>query len=146
MVLDSFLGTAFGFGLVGFYLFVSYFLYPFFLQSINPVEVTKLSSASLYTVLSEVGPHKPYHSFGLYPNLVFCDFHPFSEKFATSYSNVSTIFLLENFLCYVSSHRMDYFLFCIDEFFLFFESALEEFDIYCRVNQSLLRFRYRFFY
>jgi hypothetical protein len=145
LLLDSFLATAFAFSLGSFYFFLNYFLYPFFLQSIPSTEAARLTLAPTYAELSEVGSCKSY-SFGLYPNSLFSGFHPFSEKFAINYPNVTGIFLLENFLHHVYSERMDYFFFCVDQFFLFFESALEEFDIYCRVNQSLLRFRYRFFY
>lgn len=85
-------------------------------------------------------------SFPFYhPEYSFSESHPFSERFADSYPMLVNLFLVDRLFQFVYFQRMDYFFFCVDQFFLLFESGLEEFDIYCRVNQSLLRFKHRFF-
>lgn len=146
IILDAYLAVAFGFGLVGFYCFTAYFLYPFFLQTTSG-ELKSSIFAKTISLAPEAVPFSLNLNFPFFhSDLDFSVAHPFSDQFAIFYSTFANLFVVDKFFQFVYSQRLEHFFFCVEEFFLLFESGLEEFDIYCRVNQSLLRFKHRFFY
>jgi hypothetical protein len=147
-LLDSFLTTSVGFGLISFYLFSNHYFYPFFLQTIFSDGSFKTPIPVVQTTLGDSLQYDEFMNLDLlYPEkLFFSSNYPFSQHFKDLYSNIISGLLLEKLFSIVTNERTEYFSYAVDYLFLQFESALEVFDLYCRVNQSLLRWRYGFFY